>query len=108
MLPDPKATPGFWPPEKFCGMLRMTSPRSEYPSSRTCASSMEINGDGVVAPLIRVPVTLTTSIVVVQSSDTPSHALWLGATVLRRRIASLGGIEKLIQVLYSRAQKVVV
>src|SRR3546814_8856083 len=92
MLPDPNATPGFWPPEKLCGMLRMTSPRSEYPSSRTCAPSMEFNGDGVVAPLIRVPVTLTTSIVVVPSSDTPAPGRWLGAPVLPRRIASLGVI----------------
>src|SRR6185437_3232203 len=53
------ATPGFCPPEKFCGTLRITSPRSEKPSCWICSLPIVLTGDGVLPPRMRVPVTVT-------------------------------------------------
>src|SRR5258706_11606182 len=50
-------TPGFCPPPKFCGMLRTTSPRFDWPEFRISSALNRMTGDATEEPRIRLPVT---------------------------------------------------
>src|SRR3546814_8821809 len=49
---------GFWPPLKFWGSARITSPRLLCPANRISSCVIITRGDDGCAPRIRVPVTV--------------------------------------------------
>lgn len=59
--PAPEPTPGFCPPEKFCGSDRMASPRSTCPAATIASRSSVTISLLTVAPRMRVPVTVMAS-----------------------------------------------